>query len=58
LPAVAFKLCEYIMGRGTHRTRPPRLALGPRETADIEAMMKQALATRPALPDVGLRQAA
>ena len=52
------KLCEYIMGRGTHRTRPPRLALGPRETADIEAMMKQALATRPALPDVGLRQAA
>jgi len=52
------KLCEYIMGRGTHRTCPPRLALGPRETADIEAMMKQALATRPALPDVGLRQAA
>jgi 4-hydroxy-tetrahydrodipicolinate synthase len=52
------KLCEHIVGRGTHRTRPPRLALGPRETADIEAMMKHALATRPALPDVGLRQAA
>jgi 1-pyrroline-4-hydroxy-2-carboxylate deaminase len=52
------KLCEHIVGRGTHRTRPPRLALGPRETADIEAMMKRALATRPALPDVGLREAA
>jgi len=52
------KLCEHIMGRGTHRTRPPRLALNPKETADIEAMMKQALATRPKLPDVGLRQAA
>jgi 4-hydroxy-tetrahydrodipicolinate synthase len=52
------KLCEHLVGRGTHRTRPPRLALDPRETADIEAMMKRALATRPALPDVGLREAA
>ena len=52
------KLCEHIVGRGTHRTRPPRLPLGPQETAEIEAMMKQALATRPALPDVGLRHAA
>ena len=52
------KLCEHIMGRGTHRTRPPRLALEPKETAEIEAMMKQALATRPALPEVGLRRAA
>jgi 4-hydroxy-tetrahydrodipicolinate synthase len=52
------KLCEHIMERGTHRTRPPRLALNAKETADIEAMMKHALATRPALPDVGLRQAA
>jgi 1-pyrroline-4-hydroxy-2-carboxylate deaminase len=52
------KLCEHIMGRGTHRTRPPRLALGPKETAEIEAMMNTALATRPRLPDVGLRQAA
>ena len=24
------KLCEHIMGRGTHLTRPPRLALGRR----------------------------
>jgi 4-hydroxy-tetrahydrodipicolinate synthase len=52
------KLCEHIVGRGTHRTRPPRLPLDLKETADIEAMMKRALATRPALPDVGLRQAA
>ena len=52
------KLCEHIMGRGTHRTRPPRLPLDPRETAEIEAMMKRALATRPKLPDVGLKQAA
>lgn len=52
------KLCEHIMGRGTHRTRPPRLALDPKETAEIEAMMKHALAARPALPEVGLAQAA
>lgn len=48
------KLCEHIMGRGTHRTRPPRLALDQKETGEIEAMMKHALATRPKLPDVGL----
>ena len=52
------KLCEHIMGRGTHRTRPPRLPLDAKETAEIEAIMKQALAARPMLPDVGLRQAA
>jgi len=52
------KLCEHIVGRGTHRTRPPRLPLGTKETAEIEAMMKHALATRPTLPDVGLRRAA
>ncbi len=48
------KLCEHIMGRGTHLTRPPRLALDGNETAAIEAMMKKALATRPELPDVGI----
>jgi len=52
------KLCEHIMGRGTHRTRPPRLPLTPKEAAEVEAMMKTALATRPKLPDVGLRAAA
>jgi 4-hydroxy-tetrahydrodipicolinate synthase len=51
-------LCEHIMGRGTQWTRPPRLPLSPEERAEIEAMMKDALATRPQLPDVGLRQAA
>ena len=48
------KLCEHIVGRGTHLTRPPRLALNAKETAEIEALMKTALATRPTLPDVGL----
>ena len=52
------KLCEHLMGRGTHRTRPPRLPLNAKETAEIEAMVKHALAERPRLPDVGLKQAA
>ena len=52
------KLCEHIMGRGTWRTRPPRLALDVKEKTEIETLMKHALATRPKLPDVGLRQAA
>ncbi|HEY2967282.1 MAG TPA: dihydrodipicolinate synthase family protein [Casimicrobiaceae bacterium] len=52
------KLCEHIVGRGTYRTRPPRLPLEAEEKAEIDAMMKHALATRPKLPDVGLRHAA
>ncbi|HYF53817.1 MAG TPA: dihydrodipicolinate synthase family protein [Salinarimonas sp.] len=52
------KLCEHIMGRGTHLTRPPRLALTDAERAEVEAVMRKALATRPALPDVGLKAAA
>lgn len=52
------KLCEHIMGRGTWRTRPPRLALPDAEAAEIHALMTAALATRPALPDVGLKIAA
>jgi 4-hydroxy-tetrahydrodipicolinate synthase len=51
------KLCEHLVGRGTHGTRPPRLEIDQTETAEIEAMMKQALATRPKLPDVGLANA-
>ena len=51
------KLCEHIMGRGTHLTRPPRLALDAPDRAAIEAMMNTALATRPKLPDVGLMAA-
>lgn len=44
------KLCEAIMGRGSALTRPPRLALSATERAAIEAMMAQALATRPIVP--------
>jgi 4-hydroxy-tetrahydrodipicolinate synthase len=46
------------MGRGTHLTRPPRLPLEGAEKAEVEAIMKKALATRPKLPDVGLKRAA
>jgi 4-hydroxy-tetrahydrodipicolinate synthase len=52
------KLCEFIMGRGTYLTRPPRLALDDPERADIEAIMAKALAARPDLPEVGLKTAA
>ena len=52
------KLCEYLMGRGTYLTRPPRLALEGAERAEVEAILQKALATRPNLPDVGLRTAA
>ena len=51
------KLCEQIMGRGSAVTRPPRLALSSSEAAEVEAMMKHALATRPTLPDVGIASA-
>jgi dihydrodipicolinate synthase/N-acetylneuraminate lyase len=52
------KLCEDIAGRGSRLTRPPRLGLLPAEEAEVATMMKKALATRPALPDVGLACAA
>lgn len=52
------KLCEHIMGRGTWLTRPPRLELPQADKAEVEALMAKALATRPALPDVGLKAAA
>ncbi len=52
------KLCEHLLGRGTWRTRPPRLALLDHEKAEVEALVAKALATRPDLPDVGLRPAA
>jgi len=43
------KLCEQIMGRGSERTRAPRLALEGAARAEVEAIMKRALATRPRL---------
>ncbi|MGP9821742.1 dihydrodipicolinate synthase family protein [Salinarimonas sp. NSM] len=52
------KACEHIAGRGSDRTRPPRLPLTPEERAEVEGLMRTALATRPALPDVGLGAAA
>lgn len=51
------KLCEHLVGRGSERTRPPRLPLSGAERAEVEAIMKKALATRPTLIDVGLRAA-
>jgi len=48
------KLCEHLMGRGTWRTRPPRLALPEAERLFVEDAMAHALKHRPALPDVGL----
>ncbi len=51
------KLCEHLVGRGSARTRPPRMPLLAAERAEVEAIMKKALATRPALLDVGLKAA-
>ncbi len=48
------KWCEHRMGRGTWRTRPPRLALQGEDLAHVQRVMDEALAKRPALPDVGL----
>jgi dihydrodipicolinate synthase/N-acetylneuraminate lyase len=52
------KYCEFLAGRGCALTRPPRLALTADEKAEIESLMKNAIATRPALPDVGLKLSA
>lgn len=43
------KLCEEIAGRGSALTRPPRLVPEGAERAEIEALMRAALAHRPAL---------
>ena len=43
------KLCEQIMGRGSERTRPPRLPLAGAERAFVERLMAEALRTRPGL---------
>lgn len=51
------KLCEHLMGRGTWRTRPPRLELPASDKLHVETIMKKALANRPQLPDVGLAKA-
>jgi len=43
------KLCEQIMGRGSERTRPPRLPLAGAERAEVERLVAEALRTRPTL---------
>ncbi len=43
------KLCEHIAGRGSFITRPPRLPLAGAEKAEVERLMRTALATRPLL---------
>ncbi|KVE40024.1 dihydrodipicolinate synthase family protein [Burkholderia sp. TSV86] len=48
------KLCEELVGRGSALTRPPRLALQGQTLDEVKAVVAQALANRPALPDVGL----
>lgn len=50
------KWCEHRMGRGTWRTRPPRLPLQGEDLAHVQRVMDEALAARPALPDMGLPQ--
>ena len=49
------KLCEHLVGRGSWRTRPPRLALPDADCSFVEQAMAHALKHRPVLPDVGLR---
>jgi len=52
------KLCEHIAGRGSPVTRPPRLPLEGEEKAEVERLMRHAMAKRPKLPEVGLSRAA
>jgi dihydrodipicolinate synthase/N-acetylneuraminate lyase len=52
------KLCEHIAGRGSPVTRPPRLPLEGEEKAEVERLMRDAMAKRPKLPEVGLSRAA
>ncbi len=54
----AIKYCESYLGRGTDRTRPPRLPLDAGEIAELDAIMKTAMANLPKLPEVGLPKAA
>lgn len=41
------KLCEELAGRGSARTRPPRLPLEGEERAEVERLMREAEARRP-----------
>lgn len=48
------KWCEHRMGRGSWRTRAPRLPLQGDDLAHVERVMDEALGQRPVLPEVGL----
>jgi 1-pyrroline-4-hydroxy-2-carboxylate deaminase len=48
------KLCEHLVGRGSERTRPPRLPLPDADRIFVEQIMAHALKHPPVLPDVGL----
>ena len=48
------KLCEHLLGRGTHLTRPPRMPLEAATRTMVERLVADALATRPELPAAGL----
>lgn len=47
----SIKLCEAIAGRGAEKTRGPRLALQGAERAEVERIMRNALANRPNLAE-------
>ncbi|MGE8369038.1 dihydrodipicolinate synthase family protein [Cupriavidus sp.] len=49
------KLCEELAGRGSAVTRPPRLPLQGEALEQVMTVVARAMATRPVLPDVGLR---
>jgi dihydrodipicolinate synthase/N-acetylneuraminate lyase len=46
------KLAEAIVGLGTETVRPPRLPLAGDERHAVEALIRKAIETRPALPSV------
>jgi hypothetical protein len=48
------KLAEAIVGAGTEGVRPPRLPLAGEERRLVETTVRNALATRPNLPDIDL----
>jgi 1-pyrroline-4-hydroxy-2-carboxylate deaminase len=48
------KLCEFLVGRGVHLTRPPRMPLEAENREFVEKLVSTAIANRPSLPDVGI----
>jgi len=46
------KLCSALVGRGSEKTRAPRLALEAEARAHVIRVVERALATRPALPGI------